>query len=193
MVEFQLERTPWQKFCAEVWWLVLVQGLAAFTLGTLLLVRPRATALIMVQFLGVFFLIDGMVILFKSLRGRRMHGLWGWGFAIGTLSTLAGIVVLVHPLASAVLTSAVLAAFLATAALIWGLISLLAGLRLRREARGEWSLILGGLLSLGIASLLLARPLITAALLIGLIAVLSLLSGAFFVILAFRLRKACRA
>lgn len=193
MVEFQLERTPWQKFCVDVWWLVLLQGLAAVALGTLLLVRPRATVLILVQFLGIFFLVDGLFILFKSLRGRRMFGLWGWGIAIGSLSVLAGVIVLARPLASALLTAAVLVVFLAAASLVWGLISLFTGIRLHREARGEWSLILGGLLSLWIGALLLAQPLFSAALLINLIAVCALLGGLFLLYLAYRLRKACRA
>jgi uncharacterized membrane protein HdeD (DUF308 family) len=193
MVEFELERTPWQKFCGDVWWLVLFQGLAAVALGIVLLFRPRATVLILVQLLGVFFLVDGAFILFKSLRGRKRFGLWGWGVMIGTLSILAGMVVLARPLASAVLTGTVLVTFLALAALAWGLISLLTGIRLRREIRGEWSMILGGLLSLGIGVLLLSRPLLTAVALICLIAVFSVLSGIFSLILAFRLRKACRA
>ena len=184
MVEFQLERTPLQKFCADVWWLVLLQGAAAAALGGLLLARPRATILIVVTFLGVFFLVDGVIILMKSLRGRRRLGVGWWGVVIGTLCITAGIVVLAHPLASAILTATVLVTMLALAALSWGLLSLFAGIRLLREVQGEWSLISGGLLSLGIGALLLARPVFSAKLLVGLIAVFSLLSGIVFLVLA---------
>src|SRR3954453_4677398 len=77
------------------WWLVLLEGIAAVILGFLLLTDTAATTIVVVQLLGVYWLIDGifrLVTMFMDHRG------WGWKLAGGILGILLGLVVLQHPL-----------------------------------------------------------------------------------------------
>ncbi|MFA9454253.1 MAG: HdeD family acid-resistance protein [Candidatus Aminicenantaceae bacterium] len=192
MVEIQLEKTPRQRICSDIWWLVLLRGMAALILGILLLTRTRATVVLLVQILGVFFVLDGIFVLLVSLRGMRYFKRWGTGILIGILSILAGIVALLHPAATAMLTLNVVVYFLAISALLWGLMSILTGVRLRRDFGGERSMVLGGLLAIGLGALLLARPHITGLVFVLSAAAFAVLLGVFLLILAFSLRKICR-
>ena len=44
---------------SNVWWLFLLQGIAAIILGLMLITAPGATLLVMVTFLGFYWLIEG--------------------------------------------------------------------------------------------------------------------------------------
>ena len=192
MVEFQLDKTPRQRICSDIWWLVLLRGMAALFLGILLLTRTRATVLLLVQILGVFFIIDGLFILLVSLRGMKYFPKWGTGIFVAVLSILAGIVALLHPAAAALLTLNIVVYFLAFSALLWGIMSIITGVRLRRDFGGERSMVLGGLLAIGLGALLLAHPQITGLVFVLSAAAFAVLLGVFLLILAFSLRKICR-
>ena len=77
-----------QRFCSEFWWLVLLRGIAVFVLGFLLITRPAMTAVVLVQFLGAYFLI-GIV---TGLRVRKeVKGEWAM-IAGGVMAILFGII-----------------------------------------------------------------------------------------------------
>ncbi len=192
MVEIHLEKTPRQRICSDIWWLVLLRGIAAFSLGILLLTRTQSTILLLAQILGAFFVIDGAFILLVSLRGMKYYRRWGTGLFVGFLSILAGTTALLQPAVAALLTVNVLVYFLAFAAFLWGIMSILTGVRLRRDFGGERSMVMGGLLAIGLGALLLARPRITGLVFVLSAAAFAVLLGVFLVILAFSLRKICR-
>src|SRR5215212_3274527 len=79
------------------WWLVLLEGIAAAIIGLFLLTAPGATLFVLVQVLGIFWLVLGI---------------------------LAGIVVLQHPLWSSVLVPAIYLIILGIQGLISGGVSL---------------------------------------------------------------------
>ena len=193
MVEIHMEKTDRQRICSDIWWLVLLRGIAALLLGILLLTRTQATVLFLMQVLGAFFVIDGAFILLVSLRGMKYTQRWGAGLFVGILSLLAGTIALLQPAAAALLTVNVLVHFLAFAAFLWGILSILTGVRLRKVFGGERSMVLGGLLAIGLGALLLARPQITGLVFILSAAAFAVLLGVFLLILAFSLRKICRA
>ena len=80
------------------WWLVLLEGIFAAIFGFLLLIAPGATLIFLVQVLGFYLLIDGVLRLVSIFVDSS---LWGLKLAIGILGILAGILVLNHPLWSA--------------------------------------------------------------------------------------------
>ena len=81
------------------WWLVLLEGIFAAIFGALLLIAPGATLIFLVQVLGFYLLIGGILRLVSIFLDRS---LWGLKLAVGILGILAGIVVLQHPLWSAI-------------------------------------------------------------------------------------------
>jgi uncharacterized membrane protein HdeD (DUF308 family) len=80
------------------WWLVLLEGIFAALFGFLLLIAPGSTLVFLVQVLGFYLLIEGILRLVSIFVDSS---LWGLKLAIGILGILAGIVVLNHPLWSA--------------------------------------------------------------------------------------------
>ena len=72
-------------------------------------------------------------------------------------------------------------------AILFGIIAF--AIKVRREVKGEWLLILLGLLSIAFAVLLLWNPLLGAATLIWLIAWYAIVFGILGIILGFRLRS----
>jgi uncharacterized membrane protein HdeD (DUF308 family) len=81
---------------------------------------------------------------------------------------------------------------LAFAAIVSGLLSVVTGIRLRKEITNEWSMILGGLVYAVFGLLLLARPLVSVVTLVWVFGILSMLGGLTLVMVAFTLRKAGR-
>src|ERR671916_2083519 len=81
------------------WWLVLLEGIFAAIFGFLLLVAPGDTLVYLVQVLGFYLLIEGILRLVSIFLDAS---LWGAKLAIGILGILGGTVVLGHPLWSAV-------------------------------------------------------------------------------------------
>lgn len=136
------------------WWAGLVQGIFSILIGLLLLTNPAATTVVIVQFIGIYWLISGVFSLAAIFVDKAM---WGWKLFAGILGILAGLAILQHPLWSAVLLPTVLVIFLGVDGLIIGVIGLIAAFK-----GGGWAAgILGGL-SLVFGLLLLGSPLISA-------------------------------
>ena len=53
-------RTAAQQTPSVPWWLVLLQGIALLILGALLLTNPAMTTIVLIQFLGIYWLVKGI-------------------------------------------------------------------------------------------------------------------------------------
>ena len=73
-------------------WLVLLQGIVALVFGILLLVYPVGTLAVLVVFLGIYWLINGIFVLASLFSDRT--DLW-WKMLVSVLGILAGILVTV--------------------------------------------------------------------------------------------------
>src|SRR5512135_1203798 len=106
---------------ATPWWLIMMAGIAVFIVGLLLLISPGMSLLLLVQLLGLYWLVTGILSIVSLFVDRSQ---WGWKLFVGILGVLAGLVVLRDPLWSAILVPAVLVIILAIQALIVGVIQL---------------------------------------------------------------------
>jgi uncharacterized membrane protein HdeD (DUF308 family) len=81
------------------WWLTLISGILAIVVGALLLwgnlVTQVKTYLLLVEVLGIWWLIDGIVDLIHMFTDHRQ---WGWKLFIGIVSIIAGGYVIMHPI-----------------------------------------------------------------------------------------------
>jgi uncharacterized membrane protein HdeD (DUF308 family) len=50
------------------WWVVLITGIAAIILGFMLLVAPARTTVLVVQLLGIYWLVSGIISLVSLFR-----------------------------------------------------------------------------------------------------------------------------
>ena len=108
--------------------LLAVLGLLSILAGVLCLRAPFQTVLLLGLFLGLFFVISGVVEIFQGASGDSPSP--GWTVASGVLGLLAGIVVLVWPLSSLVTLTWLFGITL----LVIGVMTIAAGFAQRRTA-----------------------------------------------------------
>lgn len=167
----------------NIWWLFLLQGIAAIVLGLMLITAPGATLVVMVTFLGFYWLIEGVLSLVHIFVDRSVP--WVWSLLIGIVGIAAGILVVRHPLLAALTVPTVLVIILGVQGLIMGVFEIIAGF----TGGGIGSFILG-VINLLIGALLLSSP-ATAALAVPLVfGVILLVEGIGLIIWAFRSRAA---
>jgi uncharacterized membrane protein HdeD (DUF308 family) len=167
------------------WWLVLLEGIAAAIIGLFLLTAPGATLFVLVQVLGIFWLVGG---LFRIVSIFIDTSLWGWKLVGGVLGIVAGIVVLQHPLWSSVLVPAVYVIILGIQGLVLG------GVNLVMAFRGEgWGIGILGALSLVFGLVMLFNVWIGVAVLPFVLGAVGIVGGVFAIVIAFRMRSAGRS
>src|SRR4051794_7894254 len=108
------------------WWVTLVAGVAMILVGLLLLAAPAATTAVLVQVLGWYWLVDGiirLVSIFVNPSG------WGWKLAMGILGIILGLAVIQHPLWSAILVPTTLVFVVGFMGMALGILQVIAGLR----------------------------------------------------------------
>lgn len=173
-----ISRKPW----AYVWWLVLLQGILALVVGALLVIMPGVSVTLLVQVLGIYWIITGILALIGIfLKSVDVH--WGWLLARGLLSIIGGIFVLSFPLFSAALVPLGLVLILAVQSLVVGVAGIIEGIR-----GGGWGSGVLGVLGILLAIVLLIAPVVVTTLLIILVGAIQLFSGFALVLLSVRLR-----
>jgi len=105
---------------SNIWWVFLLQGIAAILLGLMLLTDPGATLLALITFLGFYWLITGVLALVRVFVDRSVP--WLWSLLIGIIGVLAGIFVLNHPLLAALSVPTVLVIILGVEGLVFELV-----------------------------------------------------------------------
>lgn len=109
--------------------LLALLGVLSIIIGLWAVRHVLLTLLALVVLLGIFWVVNGAIELFTALSHREMPER-GWTAAIGVLSILAGIVVLIYPGPSLLTLSIVLGIWL----LVYGVMEIMAAFRLRRLA-----------------------------------------------------------
>jgi uncharacterized membrane protein HdeD (DUF308 family) len=106
--------------------LLALLGVLSIIIGLWAVRHVLLTLLALIVLLGIFWVINGAIELFTALSHRGMPQR-GWTAAMGVLSVLAGIVVLIYPGESLLVLSIVLGIWL----LVYGVMEMMAAFRLR--------------------------------------------------------------
>jgi uncharacterized membrane protein HdeD (DUF308 family) len=162
------------------WWVVLLQGIAAVILGIFLLLSPGMTMVVIVQFIGIYWLVSG---LFQIVAIFVDSTQWGWKLFSGVLGIIAGVIIVQHPLWSPVLLTSVLVIILGIEGLIIGIINLIQAFQ-----GGGWGVGILGALSILFGIVLLANVLLAAFSVPWVLGVLGIVGGIIAIIYSFRLR-----
>jgi uncharacterized membrane protein HdeD (DUF308 family) len=163
------------------WWLVLLEGIAAAIIGLFLLTAPGATLFVLVQVLGIFWLVGG---LFRIVSIFIDTSLWGWKLVGGVLGILAGIVVLQHPVWSSVLVPAIYVIILGIQGLVLGGVNLVMAFR-----GGGWGIGILGALSIVFGLVLLFNVWIGVAVLPYVLGAVGIVGGGAAIAIAFAMRS----
>ena len=165
------------------WGMVVLRGIAAIAFGLMMFFAPKISLLTLVFMFGAYALVDGVMSLMVATRAGRN---WGALLFEGVVGVAAGVIALVNPGAAA----AALVLVMGFWAVVKGVAEISAAIRLRKHIRGEWALVLTGVLSVAFGVLLFARPASGVLAMLWIIGTYALVFGALLVALGLRLRRA---
>lgn len=171
---------------AENWWLLLLRGIATIAFGILAFIWPNLTLLMLTFLWGVYAIADGVFALGAAVFGKdgEIAPRW-WLTLIGIAGILAGLVTFVWT----GITAQVLLVFIASWAIVTGVLEIWGAIQLRKEIEVEWMLALTGLLSVALGVALFARPGTGALAVVWLIGSFAILVGCIYISLALWLNE----
>jgi uncharacterized membrane protein HdeD (DUF308 family) len=177
------ERSSMLSSLAESWWALALRGVAAVLFGILAVLLPGVAVLALVFAFGAYALADGMLALVAGIRGSGRR----WVLLVeGLVGIVAGLLALVLP----GVTIEVLLYLIAAWAVIIGVLEIPAAIWLRREMEGEWTLVLGGILSVIVGVGLAVLPRLILLSMVWVVGVYALIFGVALIAAAFRVRGA---
>jgi uncharacterized membrane protein HdeD (DUF308 family) len=162
-----------------------LRGVVAIVFGVLALAWPGITLLWLVVLFAAFALINGAASAAGALRNRSGDEHWWLALLLGLVSLGAGVIAIVSP----GLTALVLVLLMGANAIGTGVLDIALAIRLRRAIRGEWVLILAGVVSIAFGVLVFLFPGAGALALVWLISVYAIASGVLLLAVAWRLRR----
>jgi uncharacterized membrane protein HdeD (DUF308 family) len=172
---------------AQNWWLLLLRGIAAIAFGVLAFFWPGITLLTLTLLWGAYALSDGILALWAAISGRGFNSGSRWWLAFaGIAGILSGVIAFFLP----GMTALVLLLFIASWAIVIGVLQIWGAIQLRKEMEGEWLLALNGLLSVAFGVLVMAQPGAGALAVVWTIGWYAILAGCIYIGLAFRLKNA---
>ena len=116
------------------WLLNLIRGIVALMVGVLILAWPDVGGKLFVNFLAVFWLTSGVMILQWGFTVHQRRGLW---LVAGTVGTIVGVALLLRYFYQRYLDPTSAVRILGALALFVGLINLLGGFRTPSTTREE--------------------------------------------------------
>ena len=162
------------------WWVVLLEGIAAIVIGLLLLTSPVMTTAVLVQFLGLYWLIAGI---FQIIAIFVDSSQWGWKLFVGIVGIIAGVIILRHPLWSTLLVPSTLVILLGLLGITIGVIKLIQAFQ-----GGGWGAGVLGVLSIILGIILLGNLLIATLSLPLVLGIFAIVGGILALVGAFRLK-----
>ena len=174
-----------EAMLARNWWVLAIRGIAAILFGVGAFLWPDLTLAVLVLLFGAYTLVDGVFAVIAGIAARKEQQRW-W---MMILEGLAGIVVGILTFVIPGITALVLLYLIAAWSIVTGVLEIAAAIRLRKEIKGEWVLILAGIASVIFGVILILFPGAGALAVIWLIGSYALVFGVLMLVLAFRLRS----
>jgi uncharacterized membrane protein HdeD (DUF308 family) len=169
------------------WALLLLWGLSWVILGLLLLFRPGITAVLLIQFMAVFWVVGGVIDLMSGL-GHAQPGR-GWRILGGILGAVAGVILIVHPIIGTIVTIAFQYYLLAFTAIVIGVINMFGGFK----PNLSWGGSLLGLVQIILGIFLVTHPLVGMIAFVPTLGIVVMVGGIVTIVAAFRVKGAIAA
>jgi uncharacterized membrane protein HdeD (DUF308 family) len=170
------------------WWMLALRGVIALLFGVLAIVWPGLTLLWLVALFAAYALLGGVASVIGAVRHRHSDEKWWLILLLGLVSIGAGVSAILYP----GLTALLLVLVMGANALVTGVLDIAVAIRLRKAIRGEWLLIVTGIISIVFGVLVFLFPDAGALALVWLISVHATVTGALLLALAFRVREWAR-
>jgi len=166
------------------WWAIFIRGIVAILFGILLLTATGFTMRILIIFLGLYFLIDGILAIIASGVAASKHKSWWLLLLEGLVSLGIGIFVLVLPS----LTLLVLLYLIAIWAIITGIFEFVASIVSSWAASGKIFLGIVGVLSVILGLVIILYPTLSLIAITWLVAIYAFVIGLSLIFFSFKLR-----
>lgn len=139
-------------------WITLIRATLALSLGVALLVQPEKARPVLANFMGIYWLLSGVLSLRWGLRGERARGL---PLLAGVIGILAGLSMLGRFGIRHIIAEEIFIYILGTVIVITGLLHMFGGFRTGEERRRErsWLGVLLGIFEVVLGVLLVLVPL----------------------------------
>jgi uncharacterized membrane protein HdeD (DUF308 family) len=164
------------------WWLILLWGILTLIIGMMFLTTPAITTVILITFMGAFWLVGGLFSI-GSLFVDKTN--MGWKIFLAVINIIAGAVIMIYPLFSTVFILSFFVIFIGFFACFIGCAHLFTAFKNKDAGNGVL-----GIISLIFGILLLVYPLVTAALLPFIAGGFCIVAGISGIITSFMAKKA---
>jgi uncharacterized membrane protein HdeD (DUF308 family) len=171
-----------------MWWLVLIRGIAAILFGLAAVFLSQATLAVLFILFGALLVVDGIALVIGALLRRRDDERWWVGLVQAAVAF--GIAALFFTLPES-FAKTVLWLF-GILLVVAGIVQVVQGLELRKRIKGEWLLVIGGVLWAAIGLAFMARPLYAGVAFVWAVGIWAFVSGITSIVLAFRIRSAAK-
>jgi uncharacterized membrane protein HdeD (DUF308 family) len=171
--------TTMQKQAASIpWWVVLLRA-SRYHFGVLLLIN-RSTTVLIIQFLGIYWFIDGIMSIVRIFIDKTA---WGWKLFSGIIGILAGMAIIQYPLWATILIPTTMVWLFGFFGIIIGVLGLIQAFQ-----GAGWGAGILGVLSILFGIVLLANPMLGAATLPFIFGFLGIVGGIAALVMAFRMK-----
>ena len=168
---------------ADLWWVVALKGASAMVLGTVAVLWPFITLIILALIFAAYCVVDAVFSIVLAVRSAKGHQRWWWPALNALIALAAAAAAMFYPGLTVLAFVVVLAAW----ALTSGVVSIIAAFRLKRD-HGRWWMIAVGVISVILGVVLIALPGLGLFALTWMIAFQSWLAGGALLALAYQLR-----
>lgn len=166
---------------ARPWWLLLLEGIVAIIVGILLFTSTEKTIVVLVQFIGLYWLIRGI---FDIISIFIDHTMWGWKLFVGIIGILAGMLILQNTLWAAIFVPTIMVWIFGFYGIFGGIIMLIQAFK-----GGGWGVGILGVIFILLGIFILVNTLISTAIAIWLSGFVLVIGGIAAIVQAFRQRS----
>jgi uncharacterized membrane protein HdeD (DUF308 family) len=166
-----------------LWWLFALFGILTIGVGVFLIVSPHETLKVFTVIVGIFFLVDGVIALFRSIFGESANR--GLLALVGVLSAIAGLVLIKKPFETLIVFALIIGIWF----VVVGVVRFVASFALP-EDRGLSFLV--AVIDVAAGIIILAWPELSLATLAVIFGIVLVVRGLLLSYVGFQLRRAAR-
>jgi len=163
----------------------LIKGVILIILSILVFLHPGGAILGLALYIGIGFLIAGIVLIITAISLRKVVKGWGWRLAEGLVDIFFGFILIANP----GLTAVVVAFMMGFWFLFYGITSLVDAYGLKDEGASNWWVgMIWGILAIIFGFWVMFRPFAGAVTIVTLMGVFFMVAGIFNIAISFGLK-----
>jgi uncharacterized membrane protein HdeD (DUF308 family) len=174
------------KEFSDRWWIIALRGLVALILGLVLITYPGKSLVVVTWIVGLWALIEGLILMISSLfKHKEIEG-WGMVFLQGLLGVALGLALMAIPQISL----GILFFLVGLWFVLVGIVLIVQAIEIRKEIMGgEWIMIATAILSIIFGMLMMGNLQVSVAVAGFLIGVMMLIMGIMTIAFGFQLKR----